>query len=85
MNPCWHMKALLIAHADQRLFGLLRKYVDLHLSQCNQCRAALESLLALQQRLMALRQEPVLPLTEQRQKDIHSKFDALLQKAEPDP
>ena len=80
MSPCWHMRALLAARADQRLSGLLRNYVEFHLSQCTQCRAALASLLTLRERLLALRQEPVLPLSSKRQQDIKAKFDELLQK-----
>jgi predicted anti-sigma-YlaC factor YlaD len=49
------MKTLLVAHADQKLSGLRCFYLKLHLSQCRQCRAALEALLGLGERLKALR------------------------------
>lgn len=83
MSPCWHMKALLAARADQRLAGLLRRYVELHLSQCAQCRAALASLIALRERLIALREAPSEPLSTERQQQIQAAFAQLLQQHQP--
>lgn len=83
MSPCWHMKALLAARADQRLVGLLRRYLELHLSQCAQCRAALASLIALRERLIALREAPTEPLSTERQQQIQATFEALLEKHKP--
>ena len=76
------MKALLTARADQRLSSLLRRYVDLHLSQCAQCRAALESLLALRERLIALRNAPtsIEALSADRQERVHAAFTELLKR-----
>ena len=82
MSPCWHMKALLTARADQRLSGLIKSYVELHLSQCAQCRAALESLLALRERLIALRNAPtsIEALSADRQERVHAAFTELLKR-----
>jgi predicted anti-sigma-YlaC factor YlaD len=84
MTPCWHMKALLAARCDQRLSGLLLRYVELHLSQCNQCRAALAALIAMRQRLLALRDAPMVErLSPDRAAQLEAAYRALLQK-EPD-
>jgi predicted anti-sigma-YlaC factor YlaD len=64
------MKALLAARSDQRLSGLLLRYVELHLSQCSQCRAALES-------LIALRQAPAEQLTPERADQLTAAFERL--------
>jgi predicted anti-sigma-YlaC factor YlaD len=85
MSPCWHMKALLAQRADQRLSGLLRHYFDLHLSQCAQCRAALESLLALRERLTALRNAPSEPLSPERQQRIDTAVTELLKRHKDPP
>jgi predicted anti-sigma-YlaC factor YlaD len=76
------MKALLAARADQRLSGLIKSYVELHLSQCAQCRAALESLIALRERLIALRSAPIETetLSPDRQKRVQAAFSELLQR-----
>ena len=58
MTPCWHMTSLLLAHSHQKLGGFLRRYLLVHLNQCAQCRAALEALLLLGERLRALRHTP---------------------------
>ena len=85
MSPCWHMKALLTARADQRLSGVVKRYVELHLSQCAQCRAALESLIALRTRLLALRNAPSTPLTPERQEQINAAFSELIQRHKAPP
>ncbi|WP_395094080.1 hypothetical protein [Armatimonas sp.] len=85
MSPCWHMKALLTARADQRLSSLLRRYVDLHLSQCNQCRAALESLLTLRERLISLRNTPAAPLSQERQQQLQDACTELLKRHKKPP
>lgn len=85
MSPCWHMKALLAQRADQRLSGLLRRYLDLHLSQCAQCRAALESLLALRERLTALRNAPTEPLSPERQQRVETAYNELLKRHKNSP
>jgi predicted anti-sigma-YlaC factor YlaD len=74
------MKALLTARADQRLSGLVKRYVELHLSQCNQCRAALEALLVLRERLIALRNAPSEPLSPDRQERVQAAFTERLKK-----
>jgi predicted anti-sigma-YlaC factor YlaD len=85
MSPCWHMRALLTARADQRLSGLIKSYVELHLSQCAQCRAALESLLALRERLIALRSAPSTPLSPERQEQINAALSELIQRHKAPP
>ena len=85
MSPCWHMKALLAQRADQRLSGLLRRYLDLHLSQCAQCRAALKSLLALRERLTALRSSPSAPLSPERQQRVETAYKELLKRHKNSP
>ena len=79
MSPCWHMKAFLAARADHRLSGLVVRYVELHLSQCAQCRAALASLIALRARLIALRNAPEEPLSPAHQERVQAAFTELLQ------
>ena len=79
------MRALLTARADQRLSGLIKSYVELHLSQCAQCRAALESLLALRERLIALRNTPSTPLSPERQEQINATLSELIQRHKAPP
>ena len=79
------MKALLTARADQRLSGLVKSYVELHLSQCAQCRAALESLIALRERLIALRNAPAETLSPDRQERVQAAFTELLQSHKKPP
>ena len=79
------MKALLAARADQRLSGLIKRYVELHLSQCAQCRAALESLIALRGRLIALRSAPAETLSPDRQEHVQAAFSELLQRHKKPP
>jgi predicted anti-sigma-YlaC factor YlaD len=85
MSPCWHMKALLAQRADQRLSGLLQRYVELHLSQCAQCRAALESLIALRARLLDLRNSPTASLSPKRQEHINATFTQLIERHKAPP
>ena len=85
MSPCWHMKALLTARADQRLSGLIKSYVELHLSQCTQCRAALASLITLRERLIALRNAPTETLSSDRQERVQAAFNELLQRHKKPP
>jgi hypothetical protein len=49
------MRRWVSAFADGTLRGFARWYTRLHLEGCPQCRAVLESLLALRERLSALR------------------------------
>lgn len=79
------MKALLTARADQRLSGLVKSYVELHLSQCAQCRAALESLIALRERLIALRSAPADALSPDRQEHVQAAFTELLERHKEPP
>jgi predicted anti-sigma-YlaC factor YlaD len=78
LTPCWHMKALLTAKIDGRLFGLLRYYVNLHLSQCPQCRATLQALEELRERLIALRNTTEEPLLEAHQQRIQTALNESL-------
>ncbi len=81
------MKALLTARADQRLSGLIKSYVELHLAQCAQCRAALESLLALRERLIALRNAPASTgtLSPDRQERVQAAFTELYKRHKDSP
>lgn len=72
------MKALIAARSDQRLSGLALRYVELHLSQCPQCRAALASLIALRERLLALRQAPAEQLSPERVDQLTVAFERLI-------
>jgi hypothetical protein len=85
MTPCWHMKALLAARADERLFGFFQRYLELHLSQCAQCRAALASLLALRARLVALRDVSPARLTAERERQVALRYEELLEGHRDDP
>jgi predicted anti-sigma-YlaC factor YlaD len=85
MNPCWHMKALLAARSDQKLSGLALRYVELHLSQCNQCTAALASLIALRQRLLVLREAPKEGLSPSHQQELQSALDERLRRHKGPP
>lgn len=73
------MKALLAARSDRRLSGLLLRYVELHLSKCPQCRAALASLIALRERLLSLRQAPAEQLSPERAAQVTAAFDRLIE------
>ena len=85
MTPCWHMKALLAARSDRRLSGLVLRYLELHLSQCAQCRAALASLITLRERLLALREVPQAPLSPERQKSLALALEERLQRRRKPP
>jgi predicted anti-sigma-YlaC factor YlaD len=64
------MKSLLSAKLEGRLFGLLKYYVNMHLSQCNQCRETLHALESLREWLVALRDTPEPTLSEEHQQRI---------------
>lgn len=51
LKPCWHMRAWLNGLADGSLSGFSRWYTNLHAAGCPQCRAALEALRKLKDRL----------------------------------
>ena len=85
MTPCWHMKALLAARSDRRLSGLALRYLELHLSQCAQCRAALASLIALRERLSALREAPHTELSPTRQRSLDLALEERLQRRRKPP
>ena len=80
MTPCWHTKVFLVAHADQRLSGLALRYLEMHLSQCAQCREALVSLLALRERLLALRNAPFQTLSPAREARVTAAFEKLIER-----
>ena len=80
-QPCRHMVTLVSAYADGALRGLSGWYTRLHIQGCPRCRAALESLRALKQRLTALKSRPSTPeplLTAER----WSRIDAALAEEE---
>lgn len=53
-KPCWHMRTLVSALADNQLVGILLRFTELHLKGCPQCQHGLATLLALRDRLRGL-------------------------------
>ena len=83
LTPCWHMKALLTAKADERLSGLLQHYLNIHLSQCPQCRATLLALEEVRKHLRALRngsEEEIATLSTERQQQIEAAWQESLRR-----
>src|SRR5512142_2906474 len=54
IDPCRHMARWVSALADGSLRGLPRWYTRMHVAGCPRCRAALEALRALRDRLLGL-------------------------------
>src|SRR5512142_2933711 len=54
IDPCRHMARWVSALADGSLRGIPRWYTRLHVAGCPRCRAALEALRALRDRLLRL-------------------------------
>ncbi len=54
-KPCRHMERWVDALANGSLIGVARWYTQIHIAGCRQCRATLEALLRLHERLQSFR------------------------------
>lgn len=80
IRPCWYMARWVHALAEDRLTGIARWYLNLHLAGCPKCREALESLRALHQRLRKLDRawaERPATLSTDRRVDLEAALDAI--------
>ena len=83
-KPCRHMERWVDALADGSLRGWRRWYAQMHISGCNQCRATLERLQRVRQRLQAYRaaSDALLPasLPPEKRLALDAALDAIEQK-----
>lgn len=85
VKPCRHMACWVSSLADGTLSGFARWYTRLHLAECKQCKATLDALISLRERLKALpqSQDPIFPatLSEQNRTALDAALDAVDRKA----
>ncbi len=81
VSPCRHMETWIDALADDSLTGFARWYTQIHVAGCRRCRAALQALRTLRERLKSYREasETGLPpaLSPEKRSALEAALDAV--------